>query len=85
MNNLKKGIKEDPSGPGVPPVAVLCIDVQHKDDFSERLKESYKYEVLRGQHTTAAKADLLHDNPNSNLFNQVFAEVYVGLNDKEAL
>ena len=35
LSNLKKRIKEDPSGPGVPPVAVLCIDVQQKDDFSE--------------------------------------------------
>ena len=85
LSNLKKMIKEDPSGPGVPPVAVLCIDVQQKDAFSERLKESYKYEVLGGQHTTAAKAELFHENPNNPLYNQVFAEVFVGLNDKEAL
>lgn len=85
LSNLKKRIKEDPSGPGVPPVAVLCIDVQQKDDFSERLKESYKYEILGGQHTTAAKAELFHENPNNPLYNQVFAEIYVGLNDKEAL
>ena len=65
LKNLKKRIKDDPSGPGVPPVAVLCIDVQQKEDFSERLKESYKYEVLGGQHTTAAKAELYHDNPNN--------------------
>lgn len=81
LSNLKKWIKEDPSGPGVP----LCTDVQQKDDFSECLKESYKYEVLRGQHNTAAKAELFHENSNNPLFNQVFAEVYVGLNDKEAL
>lgn len=85
LSNLKKRIKEDPSSPGVPPVAVLCIDVQQKDDFSERLKESYKYEILGGQHTTAAKAELFHENPNNPLYNQIFAEIYVGLNDKEAL
>ena len=48
LSNLKKRIKEDLSGPGVPPVAVLCIDVQQKDAFSERVKESYKYEVRGG-------------------------------------
>ena len=50
VNNLKKRILEDPSGPGVPPVAVLCIGVD-KDSFSERYKDSYRYEVLGGQHT----------------------------------
>ena len=69
----------------MPPVAVLCIDVQQKDAFPEQLKESYKYEVLGGQHTTVAKAELFHENPNNPLYNQVFAEVFVGLNDKEAL
>jgi len=29
-SNLKKRIKEDPSGPGVPPVAVLSTDIQKK-------------------------------------------------------
>lgn len=38
VNNLKKRIPADPSGPGVPPVAVLCVGV---DDFSERYKDSY--------------------------------------------
>ena len=26
-------MKEDPSGPGVPPVAVTCINVQNKEEF----------------------------------------------------
>ena len=30
LSNLKKWIKEDPSGPGVLPVAVLCIDIQKR-------------------------------------------------------
>lgn len=68
----------------MPPVAVLCVDVQEKDEFLERLKESYKYEVLGGQHTTAAKAELFHENHNP-LHNQINAEVYIGLNNKEAL
>jgi len=56
LSNLKKRIKEDPSGSGVPPVASVCIDVQSKKEFSERLKDSYRYEVLEEQHTTAAKS-----------------------------
>ena len=32
-----------------------------------------------------AKAELFHDNPNNALYNQIFTEVYVGLNDKEVL
>ena len=82
VNNLKKCILADPSGPGVPPVAVLCVGV---DDFSERYKDSYRYEVLGGQHTAAAKAELLKENPGNSLFNQVFAEVYMGLTDRECL
>ena len=84
LKNLKYRIQEDPSGPGVPPVAVLCIDIS-KEDFAERLKDSYRYEVLGGQHTVAAKAELLKENPDSVLFNHIFAEVYAELSDKEAL
>ena len=82
VNNLKKRIPADPSGPGVPPVAVLCVGV---DDFSERYKDFYRYEVLGEQYTAAAKAKLLKENPGNSLFNQVFAEVYMGLTDRECL
>ena len=62
-------------------MAVLCVDVT-KEDFAEWLKDSYCYEVLGGQHTVAAKTELLKENPdNSN----VLAEVYAGLNDKDTL
>ena len=33
----------------------------------------------------AAKAELLRENPSNSLFNQIFAEVYIGLKDKESL
>ena len=79
VNNLKKRIQADPSGPGVSPVAVLCTGV---DDYSDRYKDSYCYEVLGGQHTAAARAELLLENPGNS---QVFAEVYMGLTDKECL
>lgn len=41
--------------------------------------------MLGGQHTVAAKAELLRENPSNSLFNQIFAEVYIGLSDKESL
>ena len=84
VKHLKHRMEEDPSGPGVSPVAVLCVDVS-KEDFAERLKDPYRYEVLGGQHTVAAKTELLKENPKSVLFSHVLAEVYAGLSDKEAL
>ena len=57
-------------------MAVLCVDVS-KEDFAERLKDSYHYEVLGGQHTVAAKSELLKENPDSALFSHVLAEVYM--------
>lgn len=56
------------------PVAVLCIDVA-KEDFVERLKDSYQYEVLGGQHTIAAKSELLKEDPNNRLYNQALTKV----------
>ena len=57
------------------------------EEFLEWLKDSYKlkYEVLGGQHTIAAKTELLRENPHNPLYSKVFAEVYVALQDKEAL
>ena len=75
VKHLRHRIQEDPSGPGVSPVAVLCIDVS-KEDFAERLKDSYRYEVLGGQHTVAAKTELFNENPDNVLFSHVLAEVY---------
>ncbi len=85
LDNLKVKIANDPSGPGVPPVAVLCCDVQVKAQFSERLKDVYKYEVLGGQHTSTARAELQAENPDNPLLNRILAEVYVGLSDDESL
>lgn len=82
VENLKKTMEADPSGPGVPPMAVLCIGV---DDFSERYKDIYRYEVLGGQHTAAAKNELLKENPTNPFYKHVYAEVYLGLDDKESL
>ena len=53
--------------------------------FMERLKDVYKYEVLGGQHTSRAKAELHNENPSNPLFKTILAEVYVGLSDDESL
>jgi len=52
VQNLKKSIEADPSSPAVAPMAVLCIGIE---EFSERYKDSYRYEILGGQHTAATK------------------------------
>jgi hypothetical protein len=45
----------------------------------------YKYEVLGEQHTSQARAELHHEQPNNPLYTTILAEVYVGLSDDEAL
>jgi len=76
-------MQEDPSGPGVSPIAVLCVDTSK--DFVEQLKDSYHNEILGGQHTMAAKTELFKENPDSTLFSHALAEVYAGLSDKEPI
>ena len=85
LKKLKEKISKDPSGPGVPPVAVLCTNMQHVGQFSHRLKDVYKYEVLGGHHTTTARAELHREQPNNPLLSHILAEVYVGLTNDEAL
>lgn len=82
---LKKKIAKDPSGPGVPPVAVLCTNVHEVAQYKEEYKHIYKYEVLGGQHTSVAKTELHQENPDNPHFGEVLAEIYVGLTDDEAL
>ena len=75
----------DRSSPGVPPIAVLCKDTRNPAQFSKRLKDVYKYEVLGGQHTSQARAELHREQPDNPLYATILAEVYVGLTDDEAL
>ena len=73
-------MEHDPSGPGVPPIAVLCNDVDETEGFSERLKDVYKYEVLGSQHTSIARAQLNKKYPREST-----VSVNPGLSDDEAL
>ena len=54
-------------------------------EFSVRLKDVYKYEVLGGHHMSAARSELHKENPDNPLFSHILAEIYVGLTDDEAL
>ena len=85
LKNLKEKMTRDPSSPGVPPIATLCKDTQNPVQFSKRLKDVYKYEVLGGQHTSQARAELHREQPDNPLYATILAEVYVGLSDDEAL
>ena len=66
LRSLVEKMEHDPSGPGVPPIAVLCNDVDETEGFSERLKDVYKYEVLGGQHTSIARAQLNKKYPRES-------------------
>lgn len=79
---LKKRLKEDSSGIGIPPLAVICKDVQTKSVFEERLKNVYRYEVHGGLHGIKARQEL---NAEGHAFETVTCHVYAGLTDEEAL
>ena len=85
VESLKKRLKEDPYGPGVPPLAVNCKDVAKKELFKERLKDVYRYEVQGGLHGAKARQNLLAESSNEMDLANVHAVVYVGLTDEEAL
>ena len=59
VKRLKQRMLEDPSAPGVPPLAVLCKDLSDKEKFIPHLKDQYEYEVLGGLHTVMAKNNWL--------------------------
>ena len=83
--SLKKRLLEDPSGIGTSPLAVVCKDVDRTDQFQERLKSVYKYEVQGGLHSTKARQSLLSEDASLLVYASVHAIVYVGLTDEEAL
>ena len=79
---LKKRLKEDPSGIGIPPLAVQCKDVRSKDLSEMRLKDVYRYEVFGGLHGVTAWQEL---NVEGFKFETISCHVYAGLTDEEAL
>ncbi len=85
IRNLKVKMIQDPSAPGVTPMAVLCKDVRAVTEFAHKYKDVYNYEVLGGLHTLMAKRQLCEEYPDNPFFNVALTEVYVNLSDEEAL
>ena len=85
VNALKSRIESDPHATGVPPAAVMCKGLAQKDEFQERLKNVYMYEVHGGLHGITAKQELANKYPNSQEYKSILAHIYVGLSDEEAL
>ncbi len=85
VDELVKKFTKDPSAPGVPPIAVLCISVNSLEEFETKRVDAYKYELLGGQHTALARRIVAAKSPENTLLQTVLAEVYVGLTDDEAL
>ena len=63
VKGLKARMRADPVAPGIPPLALHCIDVSKKEDFLEHLAGQYAYEVLGGMHTVVARKELLEEVP----------------------
>jgi len=82
---LVNRLERDPSAPGVPAVAVLCVSMKTIEDFDLKRKDAYKYELLGGQHTAMARKEISKKFPENMLLQHILAEVYIGLTDDEAL
>ena len=85
VESLKKRLQSDPNGPGIPPIAVTCKNISNKEQFKERLKNVYRYEVNGGLHGVKARQSLLQENASQEQFSSISAIVYIGLTDEEAL
>ncbi|XP_019860419.1 PREDICTED: uncharacterized protein LOC109588741 [Amphimedon queenslandica] len=83
VDKLKRRMIEDDSGIGIPSFAVVCLNISHKSKFEERLKDIYKYEVHGGLHSFQAREELVKEGAMSET--SVMCDVYVYLNDEEAL
>ena len=54
------------TGPGVPKLALLCIDETSTERFREDLIQQYRYELLGGLHSVEARKKLLEDYPGND-------------------
>ena len=53
--------------------------------YNHSIIQLFRYEVLGGLHTLAAKTQLSMECPENPFYKTTMAEVYVGLTDEEAL
>ena len=56
-------------GPGVAPLALLWKPSTPEQEFKEHLIDQYKFEVLGGAHTIAARKELLVEAPRQLAYN----------------
>jgi hypothetical protein len=84
LQSLTKRIKEDPSGVGIPPLAVMCTNISQPSKFEERLKDVYKYEVHGGIHSYTARQQLISEGW-LEATHRVWSDVYCVMSDEEAL
>ena len=54
-------MRSDPVAPGIPPLALHCIDVFNKEEFLDHLAGQYSYKILGSMHTVAARKELLEE------------------------
>ena len=85
ITHLKKRMLTDPSAPGACPMAVLCKDMNNPADFKANYKNVYNYEVLGGLHSLMCKTQLNMEQSDNPFFKVALADVYVGLDDEQAL
>ena len=85
VEGLKQRLKNDPAAPGIPPFAVMCKNIRKVEEFNERHKDVYQYEVLGGLHGAKARQALLLEQPGVEAYSRMFCIIYCGLTDEEAL
>ena len=78
VEGLMKHLQADPTAPGTPPFVKW-------EEFKERHKDVYQYDVLGGLHGANARQGLLTEQPGEEAYSRVFCVVYCGLTDEEAL
>eukprot|EP00731_Ephydatia_muelleri_P017004 Em0010g102a len=85
VDALASKMTEDPFGPGVPPMAVVCTSVKSVEEFKMDFALHYAYEVHGGSHSYAARLKLLAIHPDDEQFLYALSDVYVALSDAECL
>eukprot|EP00731_Ephydatia_muelleri_P019608 Em0012g433a len=68
VDALASKMTEDPFGPGVPPMAVVCTSVKSVEEFKMDFALHYAYEVHGGSHSYAARLKLLAIHPDDEQF-----------------
>ena len=74
VDALTSKMAEDPFGPGVPPMAVVCTSVKGVEEFKMDLALQYQYKVHGGSHSYAARLKLLAVHPGDEHFLYTDAE-----------